>query len=245
MDIVKIVMFPESGNPYAPRKCEWLPVVLAAAGLATSLAGGAAASDKARRAQREQEAQAAKDEAWYKRRYNEDYVDTAAGQNLVRRAKQFAKDQWKKAAGAQAVSGGTDAATQMAKDAGNKMVGDTLANIAANDTHRKDSVDSTYRNLERQNTQARINTELAAAQNVQNAAGQAGNALMSMGGALAQTSTSGNNLAGGNNNGTDVVHSDGGNGAAVQMNNLTPGQQSALDKINAIEANERNYWASR
>ena len=202
MDIVKIVMFPELGNPYAPRKCEWLPVVMAAAGLATSVLGGMSASSKARKAQREQEAQAAKDEAWYKRRYNEDYVDTAAGQNLVRRAKQFAKDQWKKAAGAQAVSGGTDAATQMAKDAGNKMVGDTIANIAANDTRRKDSVDSTYRNLERQNAQARINTELAAAQNVQTAAGQAGNALMSMGGALAQTSTSGNNLAGGDNFGT-------------------------------------------
>lgn len=174
----------------------WIQLALAGAGLASSLIGGSQASAAAKAAERRQREQEASERAWYTRRYNEDYVDTAAGQNLVRRAKEYAKENWKKAAGAQAVAGGTDAATAMSKEAGNKMVGDTIANIAATDQQRKAQVDNMHRQAEQNFAQMDMNRELQRAQNITNAAQGASNALMSAG-AFEKT-----NLLGGNNNAT-------------------------------------------
>ena len=156
----------------------------AGVGLASSLIGGAKAAKAAREAERRQRAQEAKEEAWYNRRYNEDYVDTAAGQNLVRRAKEMALDATKRAAGAQAVAGGTDAATQQAKDAGNKMVGDTIANIAATDQQRKAQVDAAHQQAEANFAQMDMARANQRAQNITQAAGQASNAIMSAAGAI-------------------------------------------------------------
>ena len=192
----------------APSRKEWIAAAIGAVGgIASSLIGGAAASDAARAAERRQRQMEAKENAWYTRRYNEDYIDTAAGQNLVRRAKEYAKEQWKKAAGAQAVAGGTDAATQMAKDAGNKMVGDTIANIAATDQSRKAQVDNMHRQAEQQFAQMDMNREMQRAQNITNAAQNASNAIMSAGAAIEQGSAKAPSLQGGSNNGTPVTSS--------------------------------------
>ena len=193
------------GNNFASPRKEWIITAIgAAAGLASSLIGGAKASSAARAAERRQREQEAGEKAWYTRRYNEDYVDTAAGQNLVRRAKEYAKENWKKAAGAQAVAGGTDAATQMAKDAGNKMVGDTIANIAATDQSRKAQVDNMHRQAEQNFAQMDMNREMQRAQNITNAAQGASNAIMSAAGAAEQASVKAPNLQGGYNNGTTL-----------------------------------------
>lgn len=189
------------GNPYIPAQKSWVQLAAAAVGLGASLLGSAKASQAARASERKQRQMEAKEDAWYNRRYNEDYIDTAAGQNLVRRAKEYAKENWKKAAGAQAVAGGTAAATQMAKDAGNKMVGDTIANIAATDTMRKDRVDSQHRAAEQQFGQMDMNRELQRAQNISNAASSASNAIMNAGAALEQGSVKAPSLQGGSNNG--------------------------------------------
>lgn len=184
------------GDVYVPIRKEFVATAMAiGAGVSalSSIIGGAAARRKARQAQREREAAEAKEAAWYARRYNEDYSDTAAGQNLIRRAKDYARNQWKKAAGAQAVAGGTDAATQMAKDAGNKMVGDTLANIAATDQARKSQVDNIHMQNDQNFALQRQNEQMQAAQNITSAAGAASNAIMQ--GAMAFEP----NLAGGSN----------------------------------------------
>lgn len=184
-----------------PRQKLWIGAALGVVGgLASSLIGGNAASKAAKAAERRQREQEAKEQAWYNRRYNEDYVDTAAGQNLVRRAKDYAREQWKKAAGAQAVAGGTDAATQMAKDAGNRMVGDTIANIAAADTQRKDNVDNMHRQAEAQFAQMDMAREMQRAQYITNAAQAASNAMMSAGAAVDQAGGKTPNLNGGSNN---------------------------------------------
>jgi hypothetical protein len=189
------------GNSFAPAKKEWIAAAIGAGvGLASSLIGGASAARAQRRAIAEQRAAEAKENAWYTRRYNEDYADTAAGQNLVRMAKEHAKNQWKKAAGAQAVAGGTDAATQMAKDAGNKMVGDTLANIAAADSQRKAQIDNIHMQNEQRFAQQRAANEMQRAQNITDAAQNASNAIMSAASAVDQASTPKTSLAGGNNN---------------------------------------------
>ena len=192
-----------------PSRKEWIASAIGAGvGLASSIFGGASASAAAREAERRQRQQEAKENAWYTRRYNEDYVDTAAGQNLVRRAKDYAKEQWKKAAGAQAVAGGTDAATAMAKEAGNKMVGDTIANIAATDQERKAQVDNMHRQAEAQFAQMDMNREMQRAQNITNAAQNASNAIMSAAGAVEQTSAVKPNLQGGSNNSKTITQMD-------------------------------------
>ena len=188
----------------ASRK-EWIAAAIGAVGgLASSLIGSSAASDAARAAERRQRMMEARENAWYNRRYNEDYIDTAAGQNLVRRAKEYAKENWKKAAGAQAVAGSSAAAAQMAKDAGNKMVGDTIANIAATDQARKSHVDDLHRQAENQFGQMDMQREMQRAQNITNAAQAASNAIMSAGAAIEQGSAKAPSLQGGSNNGTPV-----------------------------------------
>lgn len=189
-----------TGNAFAPSHKQWIVSAIGAGvGLASSLFGGISASKAAREAEKRQRRQEAKENAWYTRRYNEDYVDTAAGQNLVRRAKDYAREQWKRAAGAQAVAGGTDAATAMAKEAGNKMVGDTIANIAATDQARKDNVDNMHRQAQEKFAQMDMNRELQRAQNITNAAQSASNAIMSVAGAVDQASAAKPNLQGGSN----------------------------------------------
>lgn len=167
------------GGSFAPMKKEWIATAIGAGvGVLSSILGGASASRAAKAAERRQRAMEAKEQAWYNRRYNEDYSDTAAGQNLIRRAKDYAKEQWKKAAGAQAVAGGTDAATQMAKDAGNKMVGDTIANIAATDQARKANVDNIHMQNQQNFAQMDMQREMNRSQAITDAASQASNAIM-------------------------------------------------------------------
>lgn len=179
----------------------WIGAAIGAVGgIASSLFGGAAASKAAKEAQRKQEQQENREAAWYARRYNEDYLDSAAGQNLVRRAKDYANETWKKAAGAQAVAGGTDAATAQAKEAGNRMMGDTIANIAASDQERKAQVDNMHRQAQAQFAQQDMQREMQRAQNITNAASAASNALMSIGSAVDQASVKPTDLNGGGNN---------------------------------------------
>jgi hypothetical protein len=207
--VTKIVNQPLGmGNCFAPSRKEWIAAALgAAAGIATSLIGGSQASKAAKEAEKRQRRQEAQEEAWYNRRYNEDYIDTKAGQNLVRRAKDFAKENWKKASGAQAVAGGTAAATAMAKEAGNKMMGDTIANIGANDENRKMQADNLHRQAQNQFAQMDMAREMQRAQNITNAAQGASNAMMSIGSAVDQASTRSANLQGGGNNSKVVDNS--------------------------------------
>lgn len=163
---------------YAPRKKEWLPYVLAGASLVSSLWGGAQAAKENRRAERELQAEKARNDAWYTRRYNENYADTAAGQNMKRIALDAARENWRREAGAAAVAGGTDAAVAQAKEAGNRMVGDTIARMAATDTARKDNVDAAYRAEKSQLAQQQMALNQQKAQNIANVAGGVSDALM-------------------------------------------------------------------
>ena len=191
------------GCPLAPSRKEWIQLAMAGASLASSLFGGAKAAQAARAAENRQRAEEARESADYTRRRYQDYVDTAAGQNLVRRAKEYAKENWRKAAGAQAVAGGTASATQMAKDAGNKMIGDTIANIAATDQVRKDSADRQHDANRQRFAQMDMNREMQRAQNITNAAQNASNAMMTMAGAVEQAGNNNVNLGGGSNGGTE------------------------------------------
>lgn len=155
-----------------------VPLVMAGASLASSIFGGAKSAKANREAQRKLAAERATVEAERRRRMNEDYLDTAAGQNLLRIARDERDRMWKREAGAAAVAGGTDAAKAMAKEQGNRMIGDTVAGIAVQDSQRKDSVDAAYRSeIARLNQQDRANDE-ARGQAIAQAASGASSALM-------------------------------------------------------------------
>ena len=176
----------------------WLATAIGAGlSVASSLFGGMKASQAAKRAEERQRQREEEENAYYRRRYNEDYADTAAGQNLIRRAKEYARENWRKAAGAQAVAGGTDAATAMAKEAGNKMVGDTIANIAATDEARKAQVDAAHQQALSDFARQDIQREQQRAQNITQASSAASNAMLQ-----GATAFEGVSLKGGNNQGT-------------------------------------------
>lgn len=211
----------------------WIGAALGVAGgLASSLVGGLFSSSAAKEAERRQRQQEARERAWYERRYNEDYLDTAAGQNLVRRAKEYANEQWKKAVGAQAVAGGTDAATAQAKDAGNKMMGDTIANIAATDHARKAQVDNMHRQAEQNFAQMDVLREQQRAQNITNAAQAASNVMMSAGAATDQASAKPTNLQGGGNNSKVVEQPQ---QTTVPVGSLSDGHQPIYEDADTLK----------
>lgn len=160
--------------------CSWIPMAIAAgASVLSSVWGGSQASKAARKAKREMERADREDAAWYSRRYNQDYADTEAGTRLMTQARDYARRNWQRAAGAGRVAGGTQAAVAQAKDAGNKMVGDTLSTIGAHDTQRKDAVDAQRRARKLQAAQTAAAIENTRAANITQAAGNASNALLS------------------------------------------------------------------
>lgn len=162
-------------------KCIIPALIGAAVSVGSSVYGGIKSAQANRKAEAEMKAQNARNNAWYTRRYNEDYADTAAGQNLIRQAKDYANQNWKKAQGASAVGGGTDAATALAKEAGNKVVGDTLANISAQDTARKMNVDNIHHNDEKTYSAQQVALSQQKANNIAQVAGQTSDALMNAG----------------------------------------------------------------
>ena len=187
-----------------PQQKEWIATAIGAgASVLSSIIGGNRAAHAARQAEKRQRAREAEENAYFTRRYNEDYADTAAGQRLITRAKEYARQNWRKAAGAQAVSGGTDAATAMAKEAGNRMIGDTIGNIAATDAQRKANVDAQHNQARQNFAQMDMQRELGRAQAVTDAAAAASNAIMSGAAAFEQASNGTVDLKGGSNKGKE------------------------------------------
>lgn len=192
------------GSAYVPKKKEFIGAIIGAVGgIASALIGGAASARAAKRAEDKQRADEAKEQAYYNRRYNESYVDTAAGQRLITRAKSIYDSQIKKAQGAAAVGGGTDASVQMAKDSANKAVGDTIADMSAQDTARQERADEQHRAEQRRFSQMDMQRELQRGENIAQVASAASNALM-QGASLAAGSTS---LKGSSNQSTSVPSS--------------------------------------
>ena len=150
----------------------------------SSLYGGHKAGEANQRAQRYLDRYENAENAWYTKAHNLEYADTAAGQNLIRKMKEYGRNVIRRADGAARVAGATLASTAKAKDQANNMVGNTIANIAANDTARQDRIDLQHRQTMNHITQQRIASEQQKAQNITYAASQASNALMNAGATL-------------------------------------------------------------
>lgn len=168
--------------PVLTDKKEWvLGAASLALGVGSSLFGANKAKKAARRAQAENTYRTNAEKAWYDKNYNTDYLDTKAGQNLMRRAKEVQDEYVRKADGAAAVGGGTAASVAMAKEAANKAMGDTIANVAAQDTARKQHVEDTHLQNTQQLSRERQQIEQQKAQATSDAAQNASNAMFNFG----------------------------------------------------------------
>lgn len=115
----------------------------AGVGLFSSIYGGIQASKAAQKAENELKSQKQANEDWYRRRYNEDYTQTAEAQRLMTQARDLAREQIQEAVGRQAVMGGTTEVDNARKQASG-MVSDTLADLAVVGSKRKDAIESQY-----------------------------------------------------------------------------------------------------
>lgn len=168
--------------PVLGDKKEWvLGAASLALGVGSSLFGANKAKKAARRAAAENTYRTNAEKAWYDKNYNTDYLDTKAGQNLMRRAKEVQDEYVRKADGAAAVGGGTAASVAMAKEAANKAMGDTIANVAAQDTSRKQHVEDAHLQNTQQLSRERQQIEQQKAQATSDAAQNASNAMFNFG----------------------------------------------------------------
>lgn len=159
----------------------------AVGGLASSVWGGIQASKAAKEANAELANQRQKNEDWYRRRYNEDYTQTAEAQAAMTRARELAREQMASARGAAAVMGGTEAGKAAAQGAANDMLADTMSGIAQNATARKDAVESQYLQTDAALSQQQQNVYNQQAANSTAAANAGMQAGMSLLGADAQS----------------------------------------------------------
>lgn len=163
---------------FKPQVAELLGFALGALSAGASILGGVSSANAAKRAEKLRQEQDAKNAAWFNRKYNESYIDTAAGRNAIRQAIDYGKRQTQRAEGAAAVTGGTDAAVAQAKEGANRMVGDTIGNLAAQDTARKEQAEATYLRQQEQSTAQQMANEKAKAAGIAQAAQGASNALI-------------------------------------------------------------------
>ena len=171
-----------TSSPVLGEKKEWvLGAASLALGIGSSLFGANKAKKAARRAQAENQYRTNAEKAWYDKNYNTDYLDTKAGQNLMRRAQEVKDEYIRKADGAAAVGGGTAASVAQAKESANKAMGDTIANIAAQDTSRKQHVEDAHLANTQQLSRERQQIEQQKAQATSDAAQNASNALFNFG----------------------------------------------------------------
>lgn len=162
-------------------------IIGAAGSVASSIIGGAQAKRAADNANKELADQRKKNEDWYRRRYNEDYTQSAEAQAAMTKARELAREQMASARGVAAVMGGTEAGIAAQQQAANKMLADTMSGIAQNATARKDAVESQYLQNEAALSQQQQGVYNQQAANSTAAANQGMAAGMSLLGADAQS----------------------------------------------------------
>lgn len=169
-------------SPIMGNEKQWIATAAMLAGsAASSLFGASKARKAAKKAEAENRYRSNAEKAWYDKEYNTDYLDTKAGQNLMRKAQEVQDNYVRKADGAAAVGGGTAASVAMAKESANKAMGDTIANVAAQDTARKQQVSDQHQQNVSQLSRERQQIEQNKAQATSDAAQNMSNALMQAG----------------------------------------------------------------
>lgn len=158
-----------------------LGLVGAGAGLVSGLFGGRKSAKAARRQQQLINQQEAKNEAWYNRNYYQNYLDSSEARAAIKRVEDTMKRRNQQAQATAAITGATPEAVLAQQENDQKLMSDTIGNIAAQADARKAQVDAI--NMQNQNniTSARIGQaqagEAGGAQLMGNGLGLIGDAL--------------------------------------------------------------------
>ena len=135
-------------------------------------------------------AQRQKLQNWYNIRSNEDYTRRADVQAALTKQRELINERYKQSRATSVVAGGSEAALAAEKEAANKAMGDTIANIAAAGAANQDKLDQMYLGMDNQMSQNIANAgyqqNMQQAQQIAQAGGQASGAAVQMGGALIQ-----------------------------------------------------------
>lgn len=119
---------------------------LVGAGLSAvgSIFGGISASKAMKKVKKNLQERKQENEAWYDRRYNEDATQRADAQRILTKTEEMIRNRNRQAAGAQAVTGGTEEGVAAAKAANNEAMADAASRIAVAGDSRKDQIEQTY-----------------------------------------------------------------------------------------------------
>lgn len=119
-----------------------LGLIVAGVGLASSLYGAHKSAKAAREQERELAKQRAANEAWYKRNYYQDYLNTVEAQNALKRYRNAWAEQTQQARARQAVTGGTPEQAQAVAEAGGEAMGNVMGTLAAQGQQNKAAIDA-------------------------------------------------------------------------------------------------------
>lgn len=152
-------------------------IIGAAAQVGSSIYGAINSSQANKRAERLLKNQRDENQKWYDQKMTEDYTQRSDVQNVLRKQRELLQEQYQRARATNLVAGGTDESLALQQAAANDAMGDTLADIAANASAYKESVENQYRATEAALNQQQITNEQNRAQAIANAAGQVGSAV--------------------------------------------------------------------
>lgn len=183
-------------------------IIGAAAQIGSSIFGAIKSSQANKRATEMIQNQRAENKKWYDQKMAEDYMQRSDIQNVLRKQRELLNEQYQRARATNIVAGGTDESLALQQQAANEAMGDTMADIAANASAYKDSVEQQYRAQDAAINQQMIGVEQGNAQAIAQAAGQIGSAVGGLmagavGGAKAKSSSSSPQ-----GNGTPIIASD-------------------------------------
>lgn len=123
-----------------------MSITLATIGLIAGAAGATKGALDARKAARERRKaisqQKAKNEAWYARNYHEDYLNSVAANNAIKRVRDSWADATREARARQAVAGGTPEQAVAVAEAGGEAMANTVGSLAAQGEANKRAVDA-------------------------------------------------------------------------------------------------------
>lgn len=148
-----------------------------AAQVGASIYGAIKSSQANKKAMDILKAQKDENKKWYEERMNEDYLQRADVQNVLRKQRELLGEQYKRARATNVVAGGTDESLAMQQQAANEIMGDTMGNIAAQAESYKEGVENQYRTTDAALAQQEMGIHQTQAQNIATAAGQVGKAV--------------------------------------------------------------------
>lgn len=143
-------------------------------GLTTSIMGAIGSARAQRKADQMVAQQKAKNQAWYDRNYNQNYLQRSDAQQILENTRKFYDERLQRSAATNTVMGGTDEALAMEKAAANQAISDTMAGINADASAHKDAIEQNYLNADSALAQQQIAGQQQRAKNISDAAGEAG-----------------------------------------------------------------------